>query len=173
MRDDLVLMSGSASLHHHYHHNHPRQQQQHPAAPSSRRSYDSPSSSSPASSNNDPPPAPPLPLPSISNPTACFAPLPPPLPPQFGSPGTQRHQGAAPHAPTPPAKPEALSGLADEPCSSSFLGKIKAFEKMHHLTQTHRLLEVQEAENAKVGVAKKKRLKNVTFVGYFFYIYSV
>ncbi|XP_075903398.1 tight junction protein ZO-2b isoform X2 [Nelusetta ayraudi] len=158
LRDDLVLTSGSASLHHHYHHRQQQQQQQHPLAPGSRRSYDSPSSSSPASSNNDPPPPPPplpLPLPSASHPTACFAPLPPPLPPHFGSPAKQRPLGGAPRAPASPAKPKAESGPADDPSSGSFLGKIKAFEKMQHLAQAHRLLEVQEHENAKLEISQR------------------
>lgn len=170
LRDDLVLTSGSINIHHHH-------RQHHPPPPSSRRSYDSPSSSSPASSNNDPPPPP------ISHLVASFAPLPPPLPPHFNSPGKQRPLGV-PQPPPPPPKPGIFGSLAeaavhspvplpsmtmvacrqqeqiaedspvDDPSMKTFLGKIKAFEKMDHLARAQRILEVQEAENARVGLTK-------------------
>ncbi|KAF5894794.1 tight junction protein ZO-2 isoform X1, partial [Clarias magur] len=37
----------------------------------------------------------------------------------------------------------------EDPASRSFLGKVKAFEKMDHLARTQRMLELQEAENAR------------------------
>lgn len=167
LRDDLVLTSGSINIHHHH-------RQHHPPPPSSRRSYDSPSSSSPASSNNDPPPPP------ISH---LVAPHPPPLPPHFNSPGKHRPLGV-PQPPPPPPKPGIFGSLTeaavhspvslssmtvvacrqqeqiaedspvDDPSMKTFLGKVKAFEKMEHLARAQRLLEVQEAENARVGVTK-------------------
>ncbi|XP_047228085.1 tight junction protein ZO-2a isoform X3 [Girardinichthys multiradiatus] len=43
----------------------------------------------------------------------------------------------------------------DDPDRKSFLGKIKAFEKMDHLARAQRLLELQEAENARLEIAQK------------------
>ncbi|XP_015228685.1 PREDICTED: tight junction protein ZO-2 isoform X4 [Cyprinodon variegatus] len=43
----------------------------------------------------------------------------------------------------------------DDPANKSFLGKIKAFEKMDHLARAQRLLELQEAENARLEIAQK------------------
>ncbi|KAM6975270.1 tight junction protein ZO-2a isoform 4-T4 [Tautogolabrus adspersus] len=43
----------------------------------------------------------------------------------------------------------------DDPASKSFLGKIKAFEKMDHLARAQRMLELQEAENARLEIAQK------------------
>ncbi|XP_041825901.1 tight junction protein ZO-2a isoform X2 [Melanotaenia boesemani] len=51
-------------------------------------------------------------------------------------------------------------GEEDDPANKSFLGKrmgnqIKAFEKMDHLARAQRLLELQEAENARLEIAQK------------------
>ncbi|XP_029300422.1 tight junction protein ZO-2a isoform X2 [Cottoperca gobio] len=43
----------------------------------------------------------------------------------------------------------------EDPASKSFLGKIKAFEKMDHLARAQRMLELQEAENARLEIAQK------------------
>ncbi|XP_060944226.1 tight junction protein ZO-2a isoform X5 [Limanda limanda] len=43
----------------------------------------------------------------------------------------------------------------DDPAGKSFLGKIKAFEKMDHLARAQRMLELQEAENARLEIAQK------------------
>ncbi|XP_038589125.1 tight junction protein ZO-2a isoform X2 [Micropterus salmoides] len=43
----------------------------------------------------------------------------------------------------------------EDPAATSFLGKIKAFEKMDHLARAQRLLELQEAENARLEIAQK------------------
>nr|XP_033502639.1 tight junction protein ZO-2a isoform X3 [Epinephelus lanceolatus] len=48
----------------------------------------------------------------------------------------------------------------EDPASKSFLGKrmgdqIKAFEKMDHLARAQRILELQEAENARLEIAQK------------------
>ncbi|TKS78108.1 Tight junction protein ZO-2 [Collichthys lucidus] len=165
LRDDLVLMSGSTSPHQHSQH--------HPPPPSSRRSYDSPSSSSPASSNNDPPPP-------ISRSAVSSSLLPPPPAHQLNYCGKLRPLGAP--QPPPVAKasnfrstaeatvhsPVALPSVTmakcrqqketaedspvDDPSLKSFLGKIKAFEKMDHFTRAQKMLDVQEAQNARVGI---------------------
>ncbi|CAM9345870.1 unnamed protein product, partial [Lampetra planeri] len=65
--------------------------------------------------------------------------------------------------PPPPValKPSAahLNQPADEedndPANKSFLGKIQAFEKMDHLARAQRILELQEAENARLEIAQK------------------
>uniref|UniRef100_A0A3P8WCY7 Tight junction protein 2a (zona occludens 2) n=1 Tax=Cynoglossus semilaevis TaxID=244447 RepID=A0A3P8WCY7_CYNSE len=51
-------------------------------------------------------------------------------------------------------------GEEDDPANKSFLGKnegvqIKAFEKMDHLARAQRVLELQEAENARLEIAQK------------------
>ncbi|KAG8010877.1 Tight junction protein ZO-2, partial [Nibea albiflora] len=43
----------------------------------------------------------------------------------------------------------------EDPANKSFLGKIKAFEKMDHLARAQRMLELQEAENARLEIAQK------------------
>lgn len=49
----------------------------------------------------------------------------------------------------------------DDPSMNSFLGKIKAFEKMDHFARAHRILEVQEAQNARVGIAQSPHWSSV------------
>uniref|UniRef100_H3CDB5 Tight junction protein 2a (zona occludens 2) n=1 Tax=Tetraodon nigroviridis TaxID=99883 RepID=H3CDB5_TETNG len=44
---------------------------------------------------------------------------------------------------------------SEDPANKSFLGKIKAFEKMDHLARAQRMLELQEAENARLEIAQK------------------
>ncbi|XP_040013076.1 tight junction protein ZO-2a isoform X2 [Xiphias gladius] len=46
-------------------------------------------------------------------------------------------------------------GKEEDPANKSFLGKIQAFEKMDHLARAQRLLELQEAENARLEIAQK------------------
>ncbi|XP_070780822.1 tight junction protein ZO-2a [Enoplosus armatus] len=43
----------------------------------------------------------------------------------------------------------------EDPANKSFLGKIKAFEKMDHLARAQRILELQEAESARLEIAQK------------------
>lgn len=132
--------------------------QHHPPPPSSSRSYDSPSSSSPASSNNDPPPP-------SSRSAASFSRLPTPPPLNFNSSGKLWPLGAPPPPPASvaeahPAGPlcreqeAAVESTVEDPSMRSFLGKIKAFEKMDHFARARRILEVQQAQNAKVGPAQ-------------------
>ncbi|XP_056231636.1 tight junction protein ZO-2-like isoform X2 [Seriola aureovittata] len=156
LREELVFVSGSINPHHH-----PRQH--HPPPPSSSRSYDSPSSSSPASSNNDPPP-------SISSSAVFSSPPPPPPPPihHFNSFNKLRslvasQPRAAPtetavHPPVVACRQQdegADDSPVEDPSMKSFLGKIKAFEKMDHFARAHRMLELQEAQNARLEIAQK------------------
>ncbi|XP_044219438.1 tight junction protein ZO-2-like isoform X1 [Thunnus albacares] len=169
LREEQVLGSGSTNPHHHH-------RQHHPPPPSSSRSYDSPSSSSPASSNNDPPPP-------ISRLAASSGPPPPPPLHHFNSFGKPRAQ-AAPQPPATPKpsscgsttevsvhSPVALpsvsvvacrkqeeaaeDGPVEDPSMRSFMGKIKAFEKMDHFARAQRILELQEAQNARLEIAQK------------------
>ncbi|KAK2823811.1 hypothetical protein Q7C36_020411 [Tachysurus vachellii] len=43
----------------------------------------------------------------------------------------------------------------EDPASRSFLGKVKAFEKMDHLARTQRMLELQEAEHARLEISQR------------------
>ncbi|XP_029998874.1 tight junction protein ZO-2-like isoform X2 [Sphaeramia orbicularis] len=151
MREEPVLTSGSTNPCYRYQH--------HPPPPSSSHSYDSPSSSSPASSNNDPPPL-------LSAPAASYSLMPPPhLNSRLvGGARLLAAEGAVP----PPAAPSGAglptcrqqeeegeqSPIAD-PSMKSFLGKIKAFEKMDHFARAQRILELQEAQNARLEIAQK------------------
>ncbi|XP_059194009.1 tight junction protein ZO-2-like [Centropristis striata] len=169
LRDDPGLLSGSANTHHHH-------RQHHPPPPSSSRSYDSPSSSSPASSNNDPPPlisrsaasSSPLPLPPAHHFNSCSklwplgAPQSPagPKPSGCGSPAEAAgHPALAlPSAVVAACRQQedsAQDGPGDDPSLRSFLGKIKAFEKMDHFARAQRMLELQEAQNARLEIAQK------------------
>uniref|UniRef100_A0A7N6APE8 Tight junction protein 2b (zona occludens 2) n=1 Tax=Anabas testudineus TaxID=64144 RepID=A0A7N6APE8_ANATE len=119
-------------------HHHPRQR--HPPPPSSSRSYDSPSSSSPASSNNDPPP-------TISRSAASCGPLPKPTGCGSTAESAVHIQVAAPSV--------AEDSSVDDPSMRSFLGKIKAFEKMDHFARAQRMHELQEAQSARLEIAQK------------------
>ncbi|XP_029366668.1 tight junction protein ZO-2b [Echeneis naucrates] len=146
----------------------PGSRQHHAPLPNSSRSYDSPSSSSPASSSNDPPP-----------PMSCSAVLssPPPPPPiqHFNSFGKLRPPGVSQSAPIimsgnsgGMAESAVTSGAVskqhdkaaqdppmEDPCMTSFLWKIKAFENMDHFARAHRILELQEAQKARLEIAQK------------------
>ncbi|XP_049459925.1 tight junction protein ZO-2a isoform X1 [Epinephelus fuscoguttatus] len=54
-----------------------------------------------------------------------------------------------------PIQPSEEQSPEEDPSSKSFLGKIKAFEKMDHLARAQRILELQEAENARLEIAQK------------------
>uniref|UniRef100_A0A665VUR2 Tight junction protein 2b (zona occludens 2) n=1 Tax=Echeneis naucrates TaxID=173247 RepID=A0A665VUR2_ECHNA len=100
----------------------------HAPLPNSSRSYDSPSSSSPASSSNDPPP-----------PMSCSA----VLSTVTSGAVSKQHDKAAQDPPM------------EDPCMTSFLWKIKAFENMDHFARAHRILELQEAQKARLEIAQK------------------
>uniref|UniRef100_A0A8C4IR48 Tight junction protein 2 n=1 Tax=Dicentrarchus labrax TaxID=13489 RepID=A0A8C4IR48_DICLA len=131
---------------------------------------------SPASSNNDPPPP-------ISRSAASSGPLPPHPALHFNSCGKLRPLGVPQPPPAPKlslcgstAEPAVHSPVAlqsatvlacrqqqgavedspvEDPSMKSFLGKIKAFEKMDHFARAQRILEVQEAQNARLEISQK------------------
>nr|XP_057927369.1 tight junction protein ZO-2-like isoform X3 [Doryrhamphus excisus] len=164
LKEESALLSGSEVAHQH-------QRQHQPALPSSRHNYDSPSSSSPASSNNDPPP----PIPRSAHSSA--PPPPPHLLNSFGKPrtlGAPKSHAASKATRTtaentlPSSAPlpsetvacwqleEALQpGPPEDPSVNSFMGKVKAFEKLDHFARAHRMLQLQEAHNARVEIAQK------------------
>uniref|UniRef100_A0A671PQC0 Tight junction protein ZO-2-like n=1 Tax=Sinocyclocheilus anshuiensis TaxID=1608454 RepID=A0A671PQC0_9TELE len=100
------------------------------------RNYDS-RSSSPASSEH----------PRSQDSPAKTKPLPPPtaLKPTYVS---RSSRGLVNSPPVRDRKP--LEDSPDNPSQRSFLGKVKAFEKMDHLARTQRVLEIQEAQNARL-----------------------
>uniref|UniRef100_A0AAY4CBS0 Tight junction protein 2b (zona occludens 2) n=1 Tax=Denticeps clupeoides TaxID=299321 RepID=A0AAY4CBS0_9TELE len=49
----------------------------------------------------------------------------------------------------------APSKSPEDPSQKSFLGKVRAFEKMDHFARTQRMLELQEAQNARLEIAQK------------------
>ncbi|XP_039659060.1 tight junction protein ZO-2-like isoform X2 [Perca fluviatilis] len=161
----LSLRDDSSSPRHHH-------RQHHPPPPSSSRSYDSPSSSSPASSNNDPPPLIPRsaassgPLPPAHHFNSCSKLWPPgaphsPAAPRPGSGGNTVEASLHSPVPLPSAtgcrqqEEAAKDSPVDDPSLRSFLGKIKAFEKMDHFARAQRMLELQEAQNARLEIAQK------------------
>lgn len=92
------------------------------------RSYDSPSSStisSDATGGGGRPPPPPV-----------------ALKPSFGS-----------RQPNPSEEKDQAQG--EDPAGRSFMGKVKAFEQMDHLARAQRMLELQEAEHARLEIAQK------------------
>uniref|UniRef100_A0A8C7P816 Tight junction protein 2 n=1 Tax=Oncorhynchus mykiss TaxID=8022 RepID=A0A8C7P816_ONCMY len=114
--------------------------------PPPSRGYDS-HSSSPAS---DPPP-----LPRTLNSFGKAKPLAPPpiaVKPSYNTQDTTRST-----APNTAAfrGPEEPGDSPEDPSLKSFLGKIKAFEKMDHFARTQRMLELQEAQNARLEIAQK------------------
>ncbi|XP_051971557.1 tight junction protein ZO-2-like [Xyrauchen texanus] len=44
---------------------------------------------------------------------------------------------------------------SEDPANRSFMGKVKAFEKMDHLARAKRMLELQEAEQARLEISQK------------------
>ncbi|XP_051964057.1 tight junction protein ZO-2-like [Xyrauchen texanus] len=57
---------------------------------------------------------------------------------------------------SPPVRDnEPLEKSPDDPSQRSFLGKVKAFEKMDHFARAQRVLELHEAQNARMEIARK------------------
>ncbi|XP_034027146.1 tight junction protein ZO-2-like isoform X1 [Thalassophryne amazonica] len=163
LREEPVLTSVTTSPYHH------------PAPPNTIQSYDSPTSSSPASSNNEAPPP-------ISRSHTSSSPPPPPPLHHLNSFGKTRPHRAS-HSPIlakmsrcgstaqnvqlSPALPSTCVAICrpqeesgdkspvEDPSMRSFLGKIKAFEKLHHYARAQRLLELQEAQKARFESAQK------------------
>ncbi|XP_075885423.1 tight junction protein ZO-2a isoform X2 [Nelusetta ayraudi] len=73
-----------------------------------------------------------------------------PAPPPVALKPTMGRLNQPPEEQSPPGREE-----KEDPSNKSFLGKIKAFEKMDHLARAQRMLELQEAENARLEIAQK------------------
>uniref|UniRef100_A0A674NL29 Tight junction protein 2b (zona occludens 2) n=1 Tax=Takifugu rubripes TaxID=31033 RepID=A0A674NL29_TAKRU len=101
---------------------------------------------------------------------ASFSRLPTPPPLNFNSSGklwplgmpppppASSMAGAAGHSPgTVPREQEeaVVESAVEDPSMRSFLGKIKAFEKMDHFARARRILEMQQAQNAKLEISQK------------------
>ncbi|XP_059360085.1 tight junction protein ZO-2-like isoform X3 [Carassius carassius] len=56
---------------------------------------------------------------------------------------------------SPPVRDSKPLDSPDDPSQRTFLGKVKAFEQMDHLARTQRVLEIQEAQNARFEIAQK------------------
>lgn len=54
-----------------------------------------------------------------------------------------------------PADDTPSKNPAEDPANRSFLGKVKAFEQMDHLARAKRMLELQEAEQARLEISQK------------------
>ncbi|XP_048847783.1 tight junction protein ZO-2-like isoform X5 [Brienomyrus brachyistius] len=108
--------------------------------PRPRRGYDS-HSSSPTSSDHP-----------RSQDSYSGKPLPPPtaLKPTYRS----RIPRGTPDS-QPPGDRAEVPASPEDPSQKSFLGKVKAFEKMDHFARTQRMLELQEAQNARLEIAQK------------------
>lgn len=106
--------------------------------PSPRRGYDS-HSSSPTSSDHP-----------RSQDSYSGKPLPPPvaLKPTYQS----RIPRGTPDS-QPPGDRAGVPESPEDPSQKSVLGKVKAFEKMDHFARTQRVLELQEAQSARVETA--------------------
>uniref|UniRef100_A0AAY4DWC4 Tight junction protein 2a (zona occludens 2) n=1 Tax=Denticeps clupeoides TaxID=299321 RepID=A0AAY4DWC4_9TELE len=70
--------------------------------------------------------------------------VPKPLPPPVALKPTYR--------PSVSNEPE---GEGEDPANRSFMGKVKAFEQMDHFARAKRMLELQEAENARLEISQK------------------
>uniref|UniRef100_A0A8C1WUM8 Tight junction protein 2b (zona occludens 2) n=1 Tax=Cyprinus carpio TaxID=7962 RepID=A0A8C1WUM8_CYPCA len=105
------------------------------------RNYDS-RSSSPASSEH----------PRSQDSPAKTKPPPPPTPlkPTYVS-HTSRGLLNSP----PVRDSEPLEDSPGDPSKRSFLGKVKAFEQMDHLARTQKVLDIQQAQNARLEIAQK------------------
>ncbi|XP_067270384.1 tight junction protein ZO-2-like isoform X4 [Pseudorasbora parva] len=105
------------------------------------RNYDS-RSSSPASSEHPR---------SQDSPAKNKPPPPPPaLKPTFAS---HSSRGLVNSPPIRDNEPQGDN--PDDPSQRSFRGKVKAFEQMDHFARTQRVLEIQEAQNARLEIAQK------------------
>uniref|UniRef100_A0A8C1DEE1 Tight junction protein 2b (zona occludens 2) n=1 Tax=Cyprinus carpio carpio TaxID=630221 RepID=A0A8C1DEE1_CYPCA len=105
------------------------------------RNYDS-RSSSPASSEH----------PRSQDSPAKTKPPPPPTPlkPTYVS---RTSRGLLSSPPVRDSKP--LEDSPGDPSKRSFLGKVKAFEQMDHLARTQKVLDIQQAQNARLEIAQK------------------
>ncbi|KAI1900059.1 hypothetical protein AGOR_G00046120 [Albula goreensis] len=83
-------------------------------------------------------------------------PAPPPvaLKPTFGAPRSRPGPEIQPLAPAP-REPSETEESPEDPSQKSFLGKVKAFERMDYFARAQRMLELQEAQNARLEIAQK------------------
>uniref|UniRef100_A0A8C7CJW3 Tight junction protein 2 n=1 Tax=Oncorhynchus kisutch TaxID=8019 RepID=A0A8C7CJW3_ONCKI len=101
---------------------------------------------------------------SSASPTHVFV----PDPPKVRHTHTHTHRGYDSHSSSPasndppplpltvaPMGPEEPEENPEDPSLRSFLGKVKAFEKMDHFARAQRMLELQEAQNARLEIAQK------------------
>uniref|UniRef100_A0A4W5KHU5 Tight junction protein 2b (zona occludens 2) n=1 Tax=Hucho hucho TaxID=62062 RepID=A0A4W5KHU5_9TELE len=91
-------------------------------------------------------------LPSFEQPAKPLAPPPIALKPSYNTQDTT--SSTAPYT-AAFRGPEEPGESPEDPSLKSFLGKIKAFEKMDHFARTQRMLELQEAQNARLEIAQK------------------
>ncbi|XP_077079337.1 tight junction protein ZO-2b isoform X2 [Siphateles boraxobius] len=106
------------------------------------RNYDS-RSSSPASSEH----------PRSQDSPAKNKPPPPPPPALKPTYASRSSRGLVNSPPVRDNEP--LGDSPDDPSQRSFRGKVKAFEQMDHFARNQRVLEIQEAQNARVEIAQK------------------
>uniref|UniRef100_A0A8C5EQV3 Tight junction protein ZO-2 n=1 Tax=Gouania willdenowi TaxID=441366 RepID=A0A8C5EQV3_GOUWI len=111
----------------------------------------------PTSSNNDPPPPPishlSVPPPSPRNQLTAMNSL-----PSTGGSSLDVPSSLAPPTvslATTRQPREAQELLDDDPCLTSFLRRIKAFEKMDNLSRAQRVLQLQEAQSARVVISMR------------------
>uniref|UniRef100_A0A8C8JKK9 Tight junction protein ZO-2 n=1 Tax=Oncorhynchus tshawytscha TaxID=74940 RepID=A0A8C8JKK9_ONCTS len=104
----------------------------------------------------DPPKQRPPPLPRSLNSFGKAKPLalqpPVTLKPSYNIQDTTSSTAPVTVAPMGPGEPEENP---EDPSLRSFLGKVKAFEKMDHFARAQRMLELQEAQNARLEIAQK------------------
>ncbi|KAJ8286333.1 hypothetical protein GJAV_G00037300 [Gymnothorax javanicus] len=74
-----------------------------------------------------------------------------PQPPPVAVKPNRGSRGAYDYQPGPESPTESI----EDPSGKSFMGKVKAFEQMEHQARAQRILELQEAQNARVEIAQK------------------
>ncbi|KAJ8414958.1 hypothetical protein AAFF_G00024810 [Aldrovandia affinis] len=80
----------------------------------------------------------------------------PPPPPVSLKPAYRSQSRVAPDSqPSQPSQPSPPEQSPEDPSQKSFLGKVKAFERMDYFARAQRMLELQEAQNARLEIAQK------------------
>lgn len=59
---------------------------------------------------------------------------------------------------------DTTSDPVDDPANRTFRGKVKAFEQMDHLARAKRMLELQEAEQARVRLSSTHNTHQLLYV---------
>uniref|UniRef100_A0AAR2JC52 Tight junction protein 2b (zona occludens 2) n=1 Tax=Pygocentrus nattereri TaxID=42514 RepID=A0AAR2JC52_PYGNA len=79
-----------------------------------------------------------------------------PMPPPIALKPSSVSRVSRGQADSPPLRDHEPPGNSPEdPSQKSFLGKVRAFEKMDHFARAQRMLELQEAQNARLEIAQK------------------